>query len=855
MVSIIRAIAAAIRSWLRSRRSRNEDESGHQAHVVATAKEAPRNVEEDARPSAEDADRREATKEDRPAAREEVLGKTKNARYAADEVQGQAEQARHAEEEARAAAELASQRQADDARRRGAEELPLAPQSEQSRPAEEEVHAAELESRRQADDVHRREEEDELARAAEAERARRTEEEARATAGLESQWQAEDERRPEEAAAAARAADAEQARRAEEEDRAAAELDAQRQAEEMRRHEEKAAARPAPAEETTRAAAEQKAQIQAVEAKHPVEREAANAEADCEVECARRRGDEEEARSATGQNDHATAQDERRRRDRKPPTTSRIDTNAGGGLDENGAPGELGGEDASAGMNTQMRPQQHETETPAPETVEAPVELGAPSTGPGVPAVPLRAPRLFRPAPRVPSAPRITTPARSEREVRERAAPIEVRLVFEKAGFCRVTILPRRAAGMPAELAVSGTGDPPELLALQDEWYQDVLVPEVGLLLLQGIEWASVLPGGQIARFSLSGRELYVLARHRELNGFVSTPRLVLGEEHVVLCIAELLPAVTAAIALTGSPEPTVLNSDAGIPAGWIGLRGVLPHMPVAPSPEGDVLDALRPLADVEIELTGGIRIDRQTWLNGFPPTIRLLGDANSIDTITIDGHVATRASNDGYVAPGWDSIGDHSVWCTSTSRTYSIRSGAEEWEAWDAYAWSLGEMSNDDAFTRRCASICGVLVRTPKVARSGSRSMVVAASNPVLIGARPGEIVFCKPRRHIRAGFCIGFPWFEAVWAVPADVLHCDKRTARVLLVGPPRPVEWSDTQRPRSGAPTQRARVGSAHAWSKAILDSSRKGLKTEPTLQAIAELWKSYRHHARAFRKGWR
>jgi hypothetical protein len=449
------------------------------------------------------------------------------------------------------------------------------------------------------------------------------------------------------------------------------------------------------------------------------------------------------------------------------------------------------------------------------------------------------------------------TPATGEREARERAMPIEVRLVFEKAGFCRVSLLPRRAPGMPSEFPVTGSGNPTELLALQDEWYQDVLLSDIEHLLREGIEWVGTLPGGRTARLSLSGRNLYVLARHDELNGFVSTPRLVLGEEHVVFCVVSRLPEVRAAIALTESPEPTVLNSDTGIPAGWVGLRGVLPRKPVASSLGGDILDALRPLAEVKIALSGGIRIDRQTWLSGFPPTIRLLGDASAIGTITIDGQAATLAADGGYVATGWDSPGEHSVWCTIGSRTYAIRGGAEEWESWDAYAWSLGELSNGYATTESRAAICGVVVRPPRVARSDCRSTVVAASNPVLIGARPGEIAFCTPREDVRARFCVGFPWFDPVWAIPADVLHCDKHTARVVLIGPLCPVGRDDQPRTRGGgrAPRKRALAWGTHPWCTAILAASRKGLQTEPAGAEVAELWRDYKRCAKALRKGWR
>jgi hypothetical protein len=434
--------------------------------------------------------------------------------------------------------------------------------------------------------------------------------------------------------------------------------------------------------------------------------------------------------------------------------------------------------------------------------------------------------------------------------------PIEVRLLFEKAGFCRVSLLPRRDPGMPVELAVTGSGDPPELLALQDEWYQDVVLPNSEHLLREGIEWAGSLPGARQVRFSLSGRDLYVLARHQELNGFVSAPRLQLDGEHVVLCVGERLNEVRAAIALTGSPEPTLLNFDSGIPAGWAGLRGVVPRTPIAPSPAGDILDALRPLAQVEIALEGGIRIDRQTWLNGFPPSVRLRGDTSTTGAITIDGHDATLSADGGYAVPGWDLPGDHSVWCTSNSRTYAIRDGAEDWESWDAYTWSLGELGADGTQSRPV--ICGVLVRPPRVARSDGRAIVVPASNPVLIGSRPGEIEICTPRSDVRAGLCVGFPWFEPIWAIPADALHCDKRTARVLLIGSPQPAAEGEQQpsaRPGERRALHRGRSWGAHAWCAAILTAGRKGLQTQPSRTEIADLWKAYKRCANALRRSWR
>jgi len=705
---------------------------------------------------------------------------------------------RTAEEAERASWSAAARVRAEEGARISAEQQAQRRAEEERVRAEAARAAADQEARRQAEEERRRvEEEARVAAEQQAQREadevlRRAEEETRVSAEQDAQRQAEEDHR----------------RRVEEEARAAAGQQAQREAEEVRRR----------AEEETRVAAEQDARRQAEEERRRVEEEARVA-AHQEGESARIEAQEDARRRG----------DEGRRTE-----TARAPV---------------------AGLDVVVDTRAVLLELPDPDGIVSSTRTAPLSATLGEPAMPLRTPRQYRPTPRIPPGPRGPAPATTEREARDRAMPVEVRLVFEKAGFCRVSLLPRRASGMPIELAVTGSGDPPELLALQDEWYQDVAVPNLERLLRDGIEWAGSLPGGRSARWSLSGRELYVLARHGELNGFVSAPRLILGEEHVVLCIAERLSEVRAAIALTGSPEPALLNSDSGVPAGWAGLRGVLPRRPIAPSSDGEILDALRPLAEVNIALVGGIRIERQTWLSGFPPSIQLRGDTSTIGVVRIDERDASLTPGGGYVVvPGWDSPGEHSVWCTSDSRTYAIRSGPEDWESWDAYTWSLGEVGADGTQSR--PAICGVLVRPPRSARSDSRAIVVAASNPVLIGAGPGEIEICTPRGDVRAGLCVGFPWFEPIWAIPADALHCDKRTARVLLIGPAQPVATGDRQvstRPIGRVSHHRVLGLGAHTWCTAILTAGRKGLQTEPSRAEIADLWKTYKRYARGLWRG--
>ncbi|MBI2930715.1 MAG: hypothetical protein HYY16_03615, partial [Planctomycetes bacterium] len=454
-------------------------------------------------------------------------------------------------------------------------------------------------------------------------------------------------------------------------------------------------------------------------------------------------------------------------------------------------------------------------------------------------------PRQYRPiarTPTIPTKPNTTGVTTGEPTERERALRIEVRLALEKGGFCRVSLLPHRSAALPNQFAVSGSGSPPELIALQEEWYQDVALPAIGSLLRNGVEWGGTLDDGGSVRWSLSGREVFVLCRHGDLSGFVTLPRLLLGEEHVVLCTANRLPEVKEAIATTGSPHPTVLDQAAGIPEGWLGLKGVIPRTPIPPSPTGDILDALRPLANVELVLEGGIRLERATWLAGYPPRIRLRGDAAAAGNILIDGQSSVLTAAGTYAAPGWDTPGKHSIWCLSASKTYWIREGAEAWEPWDAYTWSMGEFILGG--TSRPA-ICGVVVRPPMTAHKDSRPFVAPASNCVLVGAVPGQLHTCDVRTELLTRTCIGFPWFEPVWAIPVDSLRCDKRTARVLRIGGLLPVQ-------SPARPTNRGQSRLLSSWCAAILDAGRKGLQLDPGDPDTLSLWREYKRQARTIRR---
>ena len=164
-----------------------------------------------------------------------------------------------------------------------------------------------------------------------------------------------------------------------------------------------------------------------------------------------------------------------------------------------------------------------------------------------------------------------------------------------------------------------------ELLALQDQWYQDVAPDNLAELLRKGIVWKDSDTGHE---WLLSGREVFALAHGTTHRGFVTCPRLVLRRNHVVLCTVTQLGPVESALRAAGCANWTQLGEGDGVPSGWRLLRGVVPHKSLPLSSDADILNILRPLPEIEIALEGGIRLAYNTWLLGYPPAIHVYGDS-----------------------------------------------------------------------------------------------------------------------------------------------------------------------------------------------------------------------------------
>jgi hypothetical protein len=344
--------------------------------------------------------------------------------------------------------------------------------------------------------------------------------------------------------------------------------------------------------------------------------------------------------------------------------------------------------------------------------------------------------------------------------------------------------------------------------------------------------------------WTLAGREIFVLAIGTTHRGFVSCPRLTFGREHVVLCAATRLAEVEEALQMVGCTNRTVFGEEDGAPSGWVLVgdmdrtgrpQGLSPTCAVPMKEGSDILNVLRPLPEIEISLEGGVPLGYSSWLAGFPPLIRVLGDAQHIQKVLIDGKEATIGEDSAFRATGWDEPGAHEVWCSNVSRGYSLVHPERTWHPWPAYVFApVGGASERMA-------ICGPLVQ--QLGTGGAREDEVNSfgggvlrSNPILLGAVPGQIFVATPRRDVRGAHCFACPPFEAVWALPAQPLRCDKATNRILLVARP----------DRAAAPDGSATAGPVSQWCRLILDASRKGLSVDPA--GARELWTEYKRFAR-------
>lgn len=401
---------------------------------------------------------------------------------------------------------------------------------------------------------------------------------------------------------------------------------------------------------------------------------------------------------------------------------------------------------------------------------------------------------------------------------------IRVRLRFDRSGFCEFSLLPVRRPELDNEVEVK-SGRLSLLLVSQEDWYQDLQFEDIGSYLLAGLELKGVLADRRRVRWLLTGRDIYVLASHPRASYFVSTSQLVLGRTQIVMCLTSVLTQVVGILQEAGCEAYTKLDETHGVPPDWEILCGVAPTKAIPLDAGIDPFYAIKPAPSIDIELEGGVCLRHSVWLAGYPPRIKLLGLPSSGVKILFDGKQAQPAEDGRLIVDGYDLPGQHSVYCEglSCSRSYSIEEPPESWKEWPAYCFGDAE-------------ICGPLVEL-RHGTAGRRIITVPMSNPLLLGAAPGQIFWCSARNVPRWK---GFVPFDVVWALPAHPLISDKKTARIL--------QLADTP-----VDALKARTSPALRWSNAILDASRKGLRIDTGFSGAGASWSQYKKLAHSIRKG--
>ena len=271
---------------------------------------------------------------------------------------------------------------------------------------------------------------------------------------------------------------------------------------------------------------------------------------------------------------------------------------------------------------------------------------------------------------------------------------------------------------MPENLNVNAGGETFPLFAIDDSLFE----PNQPLnqnIIAEG--FIAETERDPVRRWVRSARDLHAFSPRPGVSGFASVPRVQIGQENVVLCRSAVTETVQKCASATGS-DPLVEVSGPGIPHGWSCFRGYWPTQPTDFACLDEIFLALNPLPDASIHLSGGIASARGIWVLGSPPVVGVLGALPNPGELTIDGNPATESLDQGWIAPGWDTLGTHTVRFSGLSRTYKIARIEEDWSSWAT--------ANKAAFT-----VCGAKVS----AETGLQTLAISGG-PYLARRRIGR-------------------------------------------------------------------------------------------------------------------
>lgn len=426
---------------------------------------------------------------------------------------------------------------------------------------------------------------------------------------------------------------------------------------------------------------------------------------------------------------------------------------------------------------------------------------------------PARPPAQYRPklgqAARTESRGPSSAPSRNQQ-----AMDAEFLLSFNPGGWgLDITALLRRPSGSPEQLEISDGGGPVVLSSIDETMLEPFPIDDLAASLADG--FAAETLGGERLRWVRTGRRLHVFSERSGVPGFATVPRLIIGQDNVVLCTREFAPIAIQQIIATGSPRPSEVSGP-GVPTGWVCWKGIRPAHPHTPAVADELLSALDPRPDAAIELAGGITSARGQWIEGRAPAIRIAGTPPAPGEVTIDGATAVVSDDGGWTATGWDDEGVHQVEYLSIRRSYTIVRATGSWSWWPAHG-SAVELAG---------ALGSALGRTP--------ALILADPSLWLLGARPGEV--SRAIRQPGAPGAYAAPSFEPIWAVARKSGRRRPRPSLVGMAVPPQP-------------PAQRMPADSIRAWSKIIRDAAVPD--TSPDNEQTA-IWRQFVVAARSVRR---
>jgi len=422
-------------------------------------------------------------------------------------------------------------------------------------------------------------------------------------------------------------------------------------------------------------------------------------------------------------------------------------------------------------------------------------------------------PRLgTRPGPRASASIKVRPEKGTRQEPTTGTLEAELLLSVQPGGWgILLAVLLRRPDGIAEEVTIRLSGQFITLATIDDVFFEPTELPDPAAVLAEGVAFESV---GR--RWVRTGRRLHIFTGRPGFSGFVTAPRVVIGQENVVFCEAAIAEQIAEICKSVGSAAPVELQGP-GVPEGWRCFRNIYPVFSSTQQSVEGIFLALVPLPDAIIDLRGGIPLSRSAWLVGRPPSICVLGASPASSAVTIDGKIASPDQDAHWSAQGWDALGAHTVQYAGLTRTYEISPAPDVWEFWEAHTGS-------------CLSLCGALAALP-----GADNVLVLGFGPCwLVGARPGEVVsatFLPGRRTTVAA-----PNFRPVWAIPIPAGR--RRKAPKLLASPDEPLAAVPGTSPAA-----------IRQWCQVI--RSCVGFPARETgMQAM--LWSRYRQAARAIRR---